>query len=669
MYLSEISIRNFRLFESLDLTLNAGLNVVVGENNSGKTGLIDAIRYTLGANSSERSYVQETDFRNPDEVFTIQLKFSEVHNHAHRFVEHLTHEEFKDDAGKEKRRPVLYIQLEAKFTGRERRGYPYIQTSIKSGREGNGLSIEAEIRDFLAVTYLKPLRDAESEMSSGRGSRLAQILNSSDDVKKDMDNLLKIIAEANDQLLKTDGSLKSSAEKIQNDYLHQLIFESDKERFGAFIDIAGLTEGKLAELAKSDADKRRYLRAILESLSLRLTKDRHLHGLGYQNLLFIAAELLLLEQEADNEFPLLLIEEPEAHLQPQLQMKLLQFINSKVQSEKNKKGIQCILTTHSPNLSSKANPSEIILMNQGNSWSLREGETLAGDGDYQFMRKFLDATKANVFFARGLLFVEGASESILLPTLARLLGRPLEDHGVSVVKYDNSGSWKRFAKLFLRKAEANPVPTRIGVIRDLDLWPASAEEISVNKYGFKTKKQPDGNKPGNLDKWEKSSDEVVQQIKDKKEEHKNDTKKEKHENDKEGSRRSLEKQNVKIFISDRWTLEFCLARFGLFEECYEAINGSKTDIKNISGSDDDKATYIQSKVSKTDFAYTLASILELQLEEKIQNAKDKKDKNAARQKFSADLRKRLPKYLVDAIEYVTPAKGDVQEGVKYDTPN
>jgi len=53
VYLAKVKIRNFRIFIDLELTLNEGLNLIVGENNSGKTALIDAIRYTLDTNSAE----------------------------------------------------------------------------------------------------------------------------------------------------------------------------------------------------------------------------------------------------------------------------------------------------------------------------------------------------------------------------------------------------------------------------------------------------------------------------------------------------------------------------------------------------------------------------------------------------------------------------------------
>ncbi|PVV22135.1 MAG: hypothetical protein B6D74_10415 [gamma proteobacterium symbiont of Ctena orbiculata] len=402
MHLDEITIKGFRLFNNFHLRFCPGLNVLVGENDSGKTSLIDAIRYTIGTNSSERAYISESDFCDNCNELTIQLKFSAINNHAFRFVEHITHEPYTDADGTERIGSVLYVQMTAKKTGAERRGYPYIHTEIRSGKDGNGPAIETEIRDFLAVTYLKPLRDAEAELSTGKASRLSQILNSSKDIRESAIDILKIIAEANKKLLAHDGALQGSASNIRENYLHQLIFEADRSKLGAFIDIAGIKEDGLDEL--SEPDKRRHLRTVFEGLSLALSEDRRQHGLGYHNLLFMAAELLLLEQETENEFPLLLIEEPEAHLHPQLQVKLLEFINSKVKSPSNNSGIQCILTTHSPNLASKADPSEIVMLASAKAWALMVEQTELSEGDYAHIRKFLDVTKANVFFARGLIF-------------------------------------------------------------------------------------------------------------------------------------------------------------------------------------------------------------------------------------------------------------------------
>lgn len=635
MYISKIKILNFRLFEKIELSLNAGLNILVGENDSGKTALIDSIRYALGTNSNDRTFIKEEDFYGECNELSIQITLANVDAHAHRFVEHLSHEEYKDKDGNNRRRSVLHVQLNAHKTGAERRGYPYIRTELKSGVDGNGLSIEAEIRDFLSATYLKPLRDAESELSSGRASRLSQILSSSKEVRVGMDTILSIVAEANNELLADDAALKEAAENIQNNYLHELIFDQDKEKLGAFIDIAGVRNEELGGLP--DNEKRRHLRTVLEGLSLALTKDHRMHGLGYHNLLFMGAELLLLEQEAKNEFPLLLIEEPEAHLHPQLQMKLLQFINTKV----GVSGVQCILSTHSPNISAKANPSEIIMLSAGKVFPLREGETELKGDDYKYLQKFLDATKANVFFAKSLIFVEGDGENILLPKIARLLGRPLENYGVSIIKYDNSGSWKRFARLFLRAdKDGSPEdwnPRKICVLRDLDLWPDCAEEKDdgSNPYGFKKKNTK------NQRYWRRNCDDEAQRVID-------------HID-------GLSRQNIVVKISNDWTFEYCLAKYGLFSECCSVLG-----IDEIEANLEEQATYIQGKVSKTDFAYDMADILEKQFNDKlkenidlieVENKSDIVEIEKARVQtladFSLALRVKLPPYIVEAIEYVT----------------
>ncbi|PVV16022.1 MAG: hypothetical protein B6D72_01385 [gamma proteobacterium symbiont of Ctena orbiculata] len=245
------------------------------------------------------------------------------------------------------------------------------------------------------------------------------------------------------------------------------------------------------------------------------------------------------------------------------------------------------------------------------------------------------------------------------------MGRPLEDHGVSIVKYDNSGSWKRFAKLFLRKdkdtSNQHWHPTKIAVLRDLDLWPSCAEKKNdgTNPYGFLDRKSPnDQGRGGNLDYWETSDAQQLEaQISARKAQHKKD------------GEISLERQNVKIFVSDRWTFEFCLARYGLYTEACAALG-----VAEVNGTEDEKSTYIQSQVSKTDFAYKLGQVLEDQLLDRVQQAMDgvNQGENLALQKieaaretrarFAEELRTNLPPYIVNAIDFATSLNQNSQDG-------
>ena len=63
MYLEQFKIKNFRTIQDLSLTFNKGLNILIGENNSGKTAIVDALRICIGYGNLRRDiYVKESDF-------------------------------------------------------------------------------------------------------------------------------------------------------------------------------------------------------------------------------------------------------------------------------------------------------------------------------------------------------------------------------------------------------------------------------------------------------------------------------------------------------------------------------------------------------------------------------------------------------------------------------
>lgn len=136
----------------------------------------------------------------------------------------------------------------------------------------------------------------------------------------------------------------------------------------------------------------------------------------------------------------------EAHLHPQLQARFMQIMSERVASNHP---LQVILTTHSPQLAAQAKLEDVCMMVGGRAFALSFNETKLEPGDYEFLRRFLDATKANLLFARGVLIVEGDAENLLLPAIAEKLGRSFSANGVSVVNVGHVGLF-RYSRILRR---------------------------------------------------------------------------------------------------------------------------------------------------------------------------------------------------------------------------
>lgn len=609
MYLSELKAQHFRQFEDFSMAFNKGLNLLVGENNAGKSSVIDAIRLVLDTTSAEWVNLKSTDFLNGKNELQIQLKFEDLSlRESGLFLEHLTNEEVTSGVDKS----VLFITLSAKLAPSHFKKSQFIKTEIRSGINNDGPIIERDVREYLAATYLKPLRDAEAELSAGRSSRLSQILGSNASLAGDTSatqRIIELLTSASKEI-QSDAAIQTAQDNIAT-LLNSLTF-----RANVFTPVLSLLGSKdYADM--SESEKSFALKSILEKLTLELDASGIKHGLGYSSLLFMATELMLIKQE-EEQYPLLLVEEPEAHLHPQLQLKFINYLRTENSQ------LQCILSTHSPVLASKAPLESLILMQEGQAFPLRKGCTALEDEDYVFLEKFLDSTKANMFFAKGVLLVEGVAEVVLIPKIAELLGRPLEDYGVSLVSV-NGLSRKRYAKAYRSSPTSSnpkPLPIKVACVTDLDLWPNEAEDTGDNDYGFKTKKQPKpSGKGGNLKYWLNELTPV--EIDEKK-----------------AKKSEFDGELVKTFISNDWTFEFCLAKYGLSEELYQAINNSMDGYDALNTDAQIRAVQLYGVIEakgdrKSEVSYSLAEILS--------KYKDR----------PLDLKARLPSYIVDAIEYVT----------------
>ncbi len=578
MYLSALAVYNFRQFgaaqQGLVIRFNKGVTALVGENDAGKSSVIDALRLVLQTRDGEYVRLQPADFHIPKDgpqtnQIKIVAKFSDLSTADQGALS-----EYVTFKGQE---AVVYIHWTARRLNDDPLARRWVDIAVRSGHDGGGPSLDVNVRQLLAAAYLRPLRDAEREMSPGRGSRLSQVLKNFPDIKRGADfNAAQPLADLDPSslslagmaeylrhLVNLHGGVKKAQYTINDNYLSHLGLEGD-DLHSRINFVEGGSESS-------------RLRQILERLELGLQDqqsgdEQGAYGLGSNNLLFMACELLLLGREPDG-LPLLLIEEPEAHLHPQRQLRLMEFLeaaakpiapkleDSEQEEANQQRPVQVILTTHSPNLSSKIALNNLVLMHRHKAYSLAEQQTNLESTDYRFLARFLDVTKANLFFARGVVIVEGDGEAILLPALAKIMGRDFTKYGVSVVNVGGTGLG-RYSRILQRaKPEEGMLNIPVARIADMDVMPDCAPAI----LGL----VDDDNDPrwnGKHRRWKAM----------------------RHFGDDEKTRdvalaarraklKSDDAQNVQTFVARHWTLEYDLAYAGLAKELLVAARLAEND--------------------------------------------------------------------------------------------
>ena len=450
MFLSTLRLWNFRKYSScendrpgLEVHFHEGVNVLIGENDSGKTAIVDAIRYVLKTQSGEfiqfddKDFYQDTNGNRTDE-FRIECVFDGLNEQdSGLFWEWLS---WNDD----KTKYLLKVWLHVK------RNDNVIVPSFSAGIDGQAERMDSEARDLLKVVYFKPLRDALTEMTHGYKSRLAQILGAHELFKTRKD------AQGNNTKHKLETDYENLKKEIEDYFRSGGMGENITDEINRFLKDHFLLKGdpRTAQIKLTGGEITEILRL------LDLIMEGNKSGLGTLNLLCIAAEMLLLNNQKKG-LKLALVEELEAHLHPQYQLRLIEYISSHHKNE------QFILTTHSITLASKIKLSNLIVLKGNEAFPMSSKYTMMRPADYNFLERFLDATKANLFFAKGLIMVEGDAENLLIPAIAQLIGRNLHEYGISVVNV-GSTAYKRYVSIFKRKdGKAFNMP--IAIVSDLDI--------------------------------------------------------------------------------------------------------------------------------------------------------------------------------------------------------
>jgi len=479
-FISRVQIKNFRNFIDTDVSLTHK-QVIVGENNVGKTNFIRAIQLILDKDFSDNDrQLSESDFHDSIEdpmgtgkeiVVVIHVQGYE---HNQKLVAQLTDAAISTDP------PTLRITYRFYPNKDENENIiSYNYVIFKGNNEGNRFTNED--RSYLNIFVIRALRDVERELKAGKKSPLYKLVQQYEIANEDLADIAEALEEAANKIIELDeivhikDSLSDRFNLLSGVQLDSDItlrtFDIDTERLLYTLQIyMGMKQRPISELSLGLAN------VLYVSLMLLLLRDRTINPVlqkqKYEELLKKDTEKILrqvyaetaqgkfvLKSDVDTAvhealyefmdqntfkhqaFTILAVEEPEAHLHPILQ----RLIYKEVLHDSN---TSVIFTSHSTHITSVTPIDSIVHVRrvEGSSQVFSTANVSITEDERIDIERYLDAKRGEIFLGKGIVLVEGITEEYLVPISADLLDKSLDSHGIVLCNV-NSTNFRPYVQI------------------------------------------------------------------------------------------------------------------------------------------------------------------------------------------------------------------------------
>lgn len=447
MYIKSLEIKNFRNFHNFKIDFTDEFQTIIGENNIGKSNLYWAIRLVLDKDISYNSRKLEPkdfyDFKELDinAYILISIEFydnnlsSKPSFHAIKTSENTACISYI--YAHKSKFSTIYLESEnidiKDFEWRLYGGGENI--SIEDVEKLNNISFKD--LEGINVYYISGFRNINSELFGSSKSLLTEYCKSRPDSNIELSKVQEELINASDKLNKLDF-MPNLTEKIQT---------KNKEITGPHFNFPI----GLGFIHKGDSEVWNELKLFFNP---RPDKNLPLHilGLGQKNLLYLSLFLSKLKnEECSDEVNIVLVEEPEAHLHPQLQKILFSNLSQLTNT-------QVFMSSHSTHIASNCNNKNLNVIYKANDGLIKSFSPFNLDlnvgvdnkikREIELLKRYLDATRSELFFSSAVIFVEGVAEQFIIPAIADIkYGVKLVEHNVSVVPI-HSRYFDPFLRLF-----------------------------------------------------------------------------------------------------------------------------------------------------------------------------------------------------------------------------